>query len=39
MEKTNEKATKMGFLEWLVKIKNVHYFDYNALARALQKID
>lgn len=39
MEKTNENATKIDFLEWLVKIKNVHYTDDNSISRALDKIN
>ncbi len=38
MEKRNEKATKLGFLEWLVKIKNIYYYDDNSISRGLEKI-
>lgn len=39
MENRNENASKIGFLEWLVKIKNVHYTDDNSVSRALEKIN
>lgn len=39
MEKKNENTTKIGFLEWLLKIKNVHYTDDNSISRALDKIN
>lgn len=39
MENKSQNATKLGFLEWLVKIKNIHYSDDNSVSRALQKID
>lgn len=39
MEKTNENATKIGFLEWLAKIKNIHYSDDNSVSRAIEKIN
>jgi hypothetical protein len=39
MENRNENATKIGFLEWLAKIKNIHYSDDDSVSRALEKIN